>query len=364
MRLEGDLFQVSHKQYVPVLKLKPGEKQALRRLPASVASSVVPLFEIIVRAGKPDEEPPTIEEHLDKALNDLADAVGGVPYFFLDCREIAGDGPDAAQQAFQRAAHPSTLFPKPFVPVTSVTRTVDVAAALSHAKHGLALRISKEEFEAGILNSAIPTFLKAHGLQASNTDLIIDLGAVDHMVGPGVEALSQAFLADIPHPTSWRSLIVSACDFPSSLGDIDANSHERVARTAWACWRDDLYSKRTKVSRLPTFSDCGIQHRDGVEGVDFTKIKPSAAIRYAETEAWFLTKGVNIRDNGGGQFRDLAQVVIDQTGAQASHCGGCHGLHEAAENADGYGALQKWRELGTLHHITLTVENLAALPWP
>lgn len=351
--------------YVPVLKLKAAEKSALPRLSASVCAEVTPLFEVVERkeVAETKTKPahlPTVSDHLAKAFKGMNPSVAPFTRFFLDGREMAADGPAAAAEAFGRAAATG----RPFVPVTGISRTADVAAALAHGANGIAIRLSIEEFEAGLVPGGLPAFLRRHGLAPHEVDLIVDLGAVDHMVAAGVEALAAAFLADVPMPGTWRTFTLSACGFPKGLGEVKANSSAMADRLEWNHWRDALYAKRAALPRLPTFSDCGIQHRSGVEGFDGQKMKPSAAIRHATPTGWHLEKGVNIRDNGGAQFQGLAGNVVSATSAHAGHCEGCKALHAAAADPKGYSSLRKWREFGTIHHITLTVEHLASLAWP
>ncbi|MDP2316300.1 MAG: hypothetical protein Q8P41_25605 [Pseudomonadota bacterium] len=354
--------------YVPILKVKTAEKAAMYKLPASVAARVTPLLEIVVRKEVPESRTkpaylPSVDEHLDKAFKGLRKAVNSFNRYFLDCREIAADGHQAAVSVFESASRLGT----PFIPVTSISRNADVAAALAHRTHGIAMRLSREEFESGTLPTAVPSFLKKHGLNACDVDLIIDLGAVDQMIASGIAERTEEFLAEVPDHASWRTFTLSACDFPGTLkmdaGDEDDPVREAsFARHQWTHWCTARRANGAFLARTPTFSDCGIQHRSGVEGVT-RKISPAAAIRHSSADSWHIAKGKRIRGNPP-QFPGLARKIIDATSAAGAHCPGCAGLHKAAANHEGFGNLMKWRELGTIHHITVTVESLAALRWP
>jgi hypothetical protein len=350
------VIPTGHHHYVPVLKVKDGEKRAMRQLSSAIAARVTPLFEIV---GRTDSKP--VDQHLDTAFKGFAHAIAPFSRYFLDCREIAADGPAAAVDVFARAA----ALGKPFIPVTSVSRTSDVAAAMAHRIDGVAIRLSPEEFEAGTLPTTVPAFLGAHRLSPGDVDLIVDLGAIDRMiVTPGIADFAEQFLDDVPHHTAWRSLILSGCGFPRTLAGVKADSNGVFERVDWAHWQTRIFQNRGHAHRLPTYSDCGIQHRDGVEDIDFSKVKPAAAIRQGLPMSWHVEKGRSIRDNGGDQFQKLAANVIAATQPAATHCAGCAALFAAAANPKGYASLGKWRQFGTVHHITLTVENLASLPWP
>ena len=126
-------------------------------------------------------------------------------------------------------------------------------------------------------------------------DLIVDLGAVDNMVAQGVETLSTAFLHDVPDQARWRTLTISGCAFPQSMRGVDSASFDIVEWAEWQAWRDGLHANRTALPRLPTFSDCAIQHPMGVEGFDPIIMQVSASIRYTIPDQWLLIKGVSTR---------------------------------------------------------------------
>ena len=354
------IFGPNH--YVPVLKVKRGEKKALRSIAPTLRAHITPLFEIVERKA---DKGATVDAHLSNAFDALADSVRPYSRCFLDVREIAADGPSAAAEVFRRAASAGITF----TPVTGVSRTADVAAALGHQTHGVALRLTREEFEAGGLAVKLRAFMTRHGLTPEGTDLIVDLGPVDEMIVDGVAALATAFLADVPDHRLWRTFTVSACAFPMSMGVVARNSHSNVERADWIVWRDQLHARRSGLPRLPTFSDCAIQHPKGVEDFDFRTMQMSASIRYAMRDEWLLIKGESTRvTRPGVQFPALAtKLVYGQLRASFSgpaHCEGCTSMKVAADRADGFGSAEAWRRLGTIHHISMVMQGLASLPWP
>lgn len=348
--------------YVPVLKVKRGEKQALTQISPALVPRITPLLEIVERE---ESKAPTLEHHLGTAFAKLADSVARYSRCFLDAREIEPDGRSAAAAVFERAAAEGITF----TPVTGITRSFDVVPALRHRVHGLALRLTREEFEEGYLPQRLETFTREHGLRREEVDLIVDLGAVNDMVTPGIRALTAAFLSAVPNHAAWRTLTVSACAFPLSMGGIDRHSYDLVDRADWLAWRDGLHARRNELVRLPTYSDCAIQHSTGVEGFDPRIMTISAAIRYALPEQWLLIKGESSRRTRPSvQFPRLAtQLVYGHLRnhfAGESHCAGCESMKRAADGAPNLGSAEAWRRLGTIHHITRVVEDLQALREP
>lgn len=345
--------------YVPVLKIKRGEKRALGLLSRQIWTRTTPLLEIVERTGR------ELGDHLRLAFNGLAEAVYPFDRCFIDCHEIAPDGPAAAAAVFERGASKGIRF----TPVTGISRSADVTAAMQHRANGLALRLNRREFEAGGLEAAIRMFMDRHHLAPEDTDLIADLGAVDILVPAGVRAFAAAFLNEIPYHTRWRTFTISSCAFPSSMGGVDRHSYQPAERADWLAWREGLYGIRATLPRLPTFSDGAIQHPSGVEGFDPRTMQVSASVRYTLPESWLLIKGESTRVTPASlQFRTLATQLVyghlRQHYEGADHCAGCAGMKQAADGASGLGSAEAWRRLGTIHHITMAVQGLANLSWP
>ncbi len=348
------------RHYVPILKVKRGEKTTLRRISANLCSWITPLLEIVER--KPDK---VLAAHLETAFKDLAESVRPYPRCFLDAREIAPEGAEAAVEVFRRASNAGIVF----APVTGISRMADVAAALGHRTHGLALRLTRPEFENGDLATSVEAFLRLHGLAPNEVDLIIDLGAVEDLIVDGIKTLTEAFMADVPHHERWRTFTVSACAFPMSMGGVARHSHDLVERADWIAWREHLYTRRHALRRLPTFSDCAIQHPLGVEGFDPRIMQVSAAVRYTLEKDWLLIKGESTRSTAPStQFPELATRLVyghlRSHFAGPGHCAGCESIKAAADGARGFGSAEAWRRLGTIHHISMVMQGLGSLPWP
>ena len=353
------MFGARH--YVPVLKVKRGEKAALASLQSNLQQRVVPLLEIVERTRAK-----TVDEHLATSFRDLASSLQGFTGCLLDVREIETDGPSAADKAFRLAAAEGISF----TPVTGVSRTADVASALnSSSVRGLGIRLTREEFERGYLRANLNAFLSANGLTPDRVDLIVDLGPVGDLITAGVMALTQAFLAAVPNKSQWRTLTVSSSAFPRSMAVVSRNSAARITRSEWLAWRDGLYAQRLSLGRLPTFSDCAIQHPAGVENFDYRFMQASATIRYTSTDDWLLVKGESTRKiPPSTQFPQLATRLVygqlQSTFKGARHCAGCQQAKDSADSAKGLGSPEVWRRIGTIHHITTVVQDdLASLQW-
>lgn len=350
-------FGIDH--YVPVLKVKRGEKKALQLIDPAVRAQVVPLLEIVERR---QDQKGSVSAHLDTAFKELADSIRPYPGCFLDVREIASDGPSGAEEAFGRAADAGIVF----TPVTGISRIADVRPALDHSEQGLAIRLTRDEFEEGGLARQLRDFTSRHGLAPEATDLIVDLGPVEEMIAQGVANFATQFLLEVPEPQAWRTLTASASAFPRSMGIVNRKSHAFVERAEWLAWRNDIRGQSDRLPRVPTYSDCAIQHPIGVEGFDPVRMQVSASVRYALPERWLLIKGESTRRRLPSiQFPELAtQLVYGHLRAHYAgedHCRGCASIKAAADGQGGFGSAEAWRRIGTAHHITVVTEALKAM---
>jgi hypothetical protein len=321
-----------------------------------VQNRVTPLLEIV------EHKKGTLAAHLDNAFAGLKHSLAGFQGCFLDCREIVSDGENAAFDVFARAEKTNL----PFIPVTGISRNVDVAAALAHRSRGLALRTSRAELQNGGIGTKLQRFLSQNRLSPADVDLVVDLGPLDGLVQAGVERLITKFLAAIPTHDAWRTLVLSSAAAPSSTAGIRADSHDLTPRIDWLAWRAVLYDKRDSLIRLPIYSDATIQHPKGVEGIDFRVVKPSAAIRYTTESDWLCIKGRSSKVTPHKvQFPKLAEKLSHGTLKQFfrghRHCLGCGHCTATANGAPRHHSLEEWKRIGIIHHITTVVEQLEAL---
>src|SRR5207244_1523511 len=84
----GRLLSFDSRHYVPVLKVKRGEKRALQLVSPSLQPLITPFLEIVERRPQPGRRVTTVARHLDTAFAGLAESVRSYPRCFLDVHEI------------------------------------------------------------------------------------------------------------------------------------------------------------------------------------------------------------------------------------------------------------------------------------
>ena len=242
------------------MKVKRGEKHALRLIDPSLHARITPLLEVVeITEGK------TLREHLNTAFDGLAESLHPYQRCFLDPRELGDRGDVASDAVFNWACQRGIVF----TPVTGVSGGRHVAVALKYGRNGVALRLTRDEFERRGLGQRVTDLIRDYDLAVEDTDLIVDLGAVENLVPEGVARLAEAFLGEVPSIRAWRTLTLSGCAFPLSMRGVEPDSYAVSERSEWLGWKY-LHGERVRLARLPAFSDCAIQRPEGVEGFDFS----------------------------------------------------------------------------------------------
>jgi hypothetical protein len=351
--------------YVPVLKWRQGEYQALLRLDEAHRQHVIPLIEVTppefdFESGKVKK---TLEKQLEPFAKRLKAKWGTQPAFL----ETALLEPTARMPG---GVHPLSYLLESardvggqLTPVTGLERDLAhynaVAAAVLIDGFGIAVRCSLDEIADPDFPRNVERLAVDLAGDISNVDMIIDLAAKNFDPIDDLANLVVTILQSDPIYDNVRSLILIGTSFPASMADIKGQS-QTIPRSEWMLYKK-IVAKLSAGFEPPTFGDYAISSADMPKG-DMRLLKPSASVRYTINDAWLITKGSNVRDNGFEQFRDRCGDVVDSGlalpvgySAGSDYVRGCHAKTEKTGN------LTTWRWVGTNHHITKVVDDLASL---
>jgi hypothetical protein len=136
-----------------------------------------------------------------------------------------------------------------------------------------------------------------------------------------------------------------------------------IGRREWLLYKA-LMGMLAAAARRPAFGDYAIAYPKLPQG-DMRLLKPSATVRYAVNDGWIIAKGSNVRENGFEQYRGCCGVV---TGS-ASYLGagfspGSEYIDRCRSGMATTGNLSTWRWVGTNHHMTKVVHDLASFHGP
>ncbi|MBV9503047.1 MAG: hypothetical protein JO138_27045, partial [Acidobacteriaceae bacterium] len=145
--------------------------------------------------------------------------------------------------------------------------------------------------------------------------------------------------------------------FPIDLSDITPGISS-LARAEWALWSQ----LRKDTDSTFWFGDYGISHVD-VREIDPRLMVASASIGYTAENEWLIFRGRSLREpryGGYAQYRTLSTQLVNHPSYSGPRFSwGDDYLFKCAHSLAGTGNLTTWRQVGTNHHITFVVRQLA-----
>jgi T4 beta protein len=352
------------RHYIPILKGKAGEFDALSWMPAAARDDFKPLIEIVAVPWDYEDDVPAkaIEPHLDGAATRIARCWGSDQEFFVDTLWLDPDeqAGGAHHLVYLCGRLRGDALP---VPVGGLTRgsshTLAVADVAAVDGRGAALRLDTDDLEdLGTLQARIDNWLPVVGLGPEDVDLVVDFGELSAAAYTATLVAARGLLPALPHLGQWRSFTAASGAFPESLVGIASDSEHLVERLDWKLW---LALDSAGLPRTPTFGDHAIGHPSLLDA-DPRDLRPAANIRYTADGDWLVVKRRWVR-RGFDQFRDASQILRSRGEyAGSGHCRGCEFIDACAGGGGGTGNLTTWRAVGTCHHLTTVLSQLASLP--
>jgi hypothetical protein len=352
-------------RYVPCLRWKKGEYQAVSLLTHEAKAAIAPLIEVPEMGFdfETRENHKTIDEHLAKIDERIGRNWGRAPCMvdlhLLDARFRMANRDHPLTNVFSRLRAVGTQ-PIPVVAATSDAKYLAATRKIAaEDKRGVCLRIGIEEADGQNLKGRMDSMLGDIGVGPSQCDLVLDLGAPSFEPLDDFAGLVEALIGGLPYLKRWRSLTLLGTSFPSTLAGMPAGLTV-LPRNEWRLFRLLLGRPSIHQARVPDFGDYGISHPNVLQG-DMRWLKPSAAIRYTVNDGWLIAKGTNLRVSGAHrQFHRLsADIVGSRHYSGADYSAGDKRIKECASGKGGPGNLTTWRFVGTNHHLEKVVRDLA-----
>jgi len=356
---------ITHKTYVPILKWKQGEYQALLNLDERVKKHIVPLIEIppIGFDHAEKRESKTLDEHIEKIGSRLKQK-WGVDLCLIDFSQLQlqerTDGMQYVSKIFELYRKESCTV----VPVIGLDCSENMAKMLKSIAttdgNGLCLRIKSKYLNDKDINEEIEHFLNIVSISRSEIDLLVDfeelpdIGQIESYM-----AFSVNSIRNIEKINLWRSFTVAGASFPK---DTSKSSMDKK-RLEWLFY-NKCYTDFIDGYRLPAFSDYGINRPEHTD-LDMRVIKPYAKMRYTLDDRWYINIGAAVRgpkSRGFGQFKELCQnLVAKEFFRGANYSAGDKHIFDCAEGKIGTGNLSTWVFVSTNQHLVKIVNDLANL---
>jgi len=354
------------KTYMPCLRWKQGEYQAVMRSTEEVLERLVPLIEVpeIGYDFEKRTSAKSIDEHLVPFAKRVAKKLGPKPCYVdllhIEPNERLKDGNHPARYIFDCLREEGI----PAVPVFHLRQDEALFRALSAAAkkdgRGACLRLSLEEAAIAALGAQLRDLLGRLDHTPGQCDLVLDLGSPNFLPVDGLVGLIRQMLAVLPHLNEWRTFTLLGTSFPATTAEI----HRGISvlpRYEWRLYGALAHRLRDAGLRLPRFGDYCIAHPALVH-MDMRFVKPNATVRYTISEGWLVAKGKNVRDNGFEQFRELCRMVVSSSDFDGSEFSlGDKYIEDCALGVASTGRLTTWRWVGTNRHLAKVVRDISSL---
>jgi len=353
-------------KYIPFLKFKQNEIQAVAQLDPGIRSQIVPMYDVPRSQNIMSEI--EISKRIRLALADLNKSkdTDSEYWFFLDNFDI--DESISLAGTFQYRHILDSFKDYRMIPVVALDRNPDHnLAALEFIKikpGSIGVRLQEEDIESyGITKPKLDLLWnEIRAAQPASVVLLIDLRIVDDAAGSQrkVERFLSRFKLDFQADVTSVSGSVIPGNIANLIGT-DAKKH--VVREEYRLWRaltsapdyqHILYSDYGVVS--PEYSDLDLDP-ELMNGISTPKIF------YSYSDQFYISRGRRFKTHGYGQYFDISDDIVSQAfyrGAAYSY--GDKYIHDrsllSASRPPKGGSPSTWIKSLTAAHITFIVNTI------
>ena len=355
---------LSENMYVPALRWRLGEYQAILRLKSAVKDQIMPLIcipevEFDFELQQPKK---TIHEHVNPFLSRYHKKWGTRPAWISLNDSIAVGRMDDGRHVFDFIFDGIRPHDARAVPALSLTSDSDTVAAASRAiardGQGVGLLVRLEDLMTGGTRNEIVNLTKTLAVPLEETDLIIDLRSPNFQPYKTFARALIAALRCVSDLNVYRNFVLVSTAIPKSFKDV-AGGTDAIPRHDWLFYQVLLNDMPVEMRR-PVYGDYTIVHPDFV-ALDMRKIKSAGKVIYTTAKTWATRKGGAFRDDRE-QMHTHCGAIVRGTEFQfrgATFSSGDSYIAKCAIHQESPSNLSRWKEVAINHHITAVVDDLA-----
>ena len=349
--------------YVPALRWRQGEYQALARLAVAAKDRIVPYVtipevEFDFELWQPKK---TVQEHVHPfaarfnakwgqrrpAWIGVHPSISGKP---------TGDGRDIFTYVFEalRAFQTNAM---PAVPLdASPPMTASVAAIVAADSLGSAIAVRLEDLMKPDVRTRIEALAASLGLLLDEVDLIIDLGAPNFEPYNAFASALIAAMQRLGDLHAFRNYVIIGTAIPETFKDV-AKGASQLPRHDWLFYQT-LLGRLPASMRTPNFGDYTIVHPE-FRALDMRMIKAAGKLVYTTPAAWEVRKGGAFNDNRAQMHGHCASIVASGKFNGAGYSSGDDYIAKCAVRKEGPSNQTRWKEVAINHHITHVLGDLS-----
>lgn len=326
--------------YVPVLKCKQGEKDALLTLEDKIKENICPLLEIT---------PDVIDKNNFNGTEDFWKA----KHFFDVSPEVSNNLDDSMYFSLLNKCKKEFAIPS----IRLADSRDKILKIKSESVNGMALRIFREEIFDEDFEESLNELMGL--VDPSNTDIIISVRYIDSSKVNEMAVIMKAAINMISNIENFRNVIFSSNSFPESL-DVERDNLTVIPRNETKVY-EKVKPYFLKKGVNVVYSDYAINHWSYFEFIP--GMQPSFNIRYTTNDLYVIYKGDTLK-KGGLNLDKVAKGCKLLTDSQYFYgkdfSWGDNSIYEkSAGESLKPGSNTTWRAIGTNHHITLMVNLLS-----
>jgi len=345
--------------YVPLLRLKASELDALRDLKPETKARITPLIEVLPN----NDEKKTFSKYIQARLTKLTDTCKDIP-FYVDLA-LLHPTPADFDLTFKLLEDKFSSGELAYVPVVTLQTPKAVRDALfksTRKGREIALRIKAPETEEVGFTKTISDMITATSADSTKIHLIVDCDLINNQA-PDFKLLASR----LPDPTAYARFIFLSGSFPKNLTGfkLGVSNH---ARSDWATWKQLFSSKPFK--KIPLFGDYTIQHP--LYAAPPKRSNVSASIRYTTDDYWLILRGESLSNPKGPKHKQYGAHAAFLIG-RPEYCGssfstGDNHINAVAIERKTTGAVKHpgipktWLTVGFSHHMEFVINQLSKIP--
>lgn len=347
--------------YTPVIKGKMNDLNAVAKLRPGTRELIKPLIELMrIPEGR------TLVQHVTKFIKDIEKYDNKGPSFV----DFYGLLPNAKTPSGKLAVIAAYAALKNRGIITTPTFGFDrddlvwgeLGAVIASMGQGFAFRIDIDDLDDQSENTWESILERSAELRidASATDLIIDLRFIGDKDPDELKDLVIDFLTLKPSAQRYRSIIVLGSSAPKSVApQVPTDGVAAIVRHELKVWLE-VQSDVLGLHNL-TYGDYGVVHPE------FTDVGPNpnvnAKIRYTYGGKIIIYRGHRLYNPSDfEQYRSLAGKVCRSPAYQGpNYSYGDQRIHDCANHIGGTGHLGPWVQIDMNHHVQYATRQMTAL---
>ncbi len=361
-KMEKDTYPI-FKSYIPCLRWKMGEYQAVLQLSDNAKENITPIIEVPEIGFDFENWRPTktIDEQLENFTKRIHDKWGQsicmVDFRLINQNERLSSGEHPINYIFNELREKNIQA----IPVVRIADNIEnkeaIAKELEIDGRGVSIRLPITTLAQSDLDNLITSLVAILKITIEEINLIIDFESPNYEPIDNFTQLIISLILRSPYFDRWNSITILGSSFPSSMAEVSIGLNI-LPRNEWILYQS-VFDHFSNVRNIK-FGDYAINHPDLIQ-MDMRKIKPSASVRYSLERDWLIGKGVNVRDNGYEQYRELCrQIIQSHNYAGENFSAGDKYIYDCANGDVPTSNLTKWRTVGTNHHIERVVSDLSS----